>query len=191
MRFFNAHPHTIFTQKDTCMGFIDNSFYHIYNRGINKQNIFFNEDNYHYFLEKIERHICPTCDIIAYCLMPNHFHLLVSTNIDSEELSEGLRVTLSSYTRAINNQEDRTGSLFQQNTKRKLINVHDEGKYLNTVFNYIHQNPVSAKLCKVPQDWHFSSFNEYLEIKPISHYLCNTQIASKYLEHLSELIYVI
>ena len=107
------------------MGFIDNSFYHIYNRGNNKQNIFFNEDNYHYFLDKIETHITPTCDLLAYCLMPNHFHLLVSTNENSENLSEALRVVLSSYTRGINNQENRLGSLFQQNTKRKKINVYD------------------------------------------------------------------
>src|SRR5574343_1886396 len=103
MRFFIVHPYTIFTQKDTCMGFIDNSFYDIYNRGINKQNIFFNEDNYHYFLEKIERHICPTCDLIAYCLMPNHFHLLVSTNVDSDDLSAAIDIYPSCLHGAIQN----------------------------------------------------------------------------------------
>lgn len=173
------------------MGFCDNSFYHIFNRGINKQIIFFNEDNYHFFLDKIERHICPFTDVIAYCLMPNHFHLLISTNENAAELSNGIKILLSSYTKAINNQVDRTGSLFQQNTKRKLIKVHDEGKYLNAVFNYIHLNPVAAKICDQPEDWPFSSFNEYLDIKPITHYICNTQIASNYLEHLSQLIYEI
>lgn len=165
------------------MGFCDHSFYHIYNRGNNKQNIFFNEDNYHYFLDKIETHITPTCDLLAYCLMPNHFHLLVSTNEQSENLSEALRVVLSSYTRGINNQENRLGSLFQQNTKRKQINVYDKGRYLNVVFNYIHQNPVEAKLCISPEDWSFSSFNEYLDIKPLSRYICNTQLALKYIEN--------
>lgn len=170
------------------MGFSEHSFYHVFNRGINKQKIFYNNDNYHYFLDKVEKHIIPCCDIMAYCLMPNHFHLLISTNENSKELSDGLRIVLSSYTRGVNNQNNSSGSLFQQNTKRKLINIDDKGWYLKTVFKYIHQNPVEAKLCDLPEDWNFSSFNEYLDIRPISHYICNTQLAFNYIEDINGIL---
>ena len=51
--------------------------YHIYNQGNNKQKIFFSRENYLYFLQKINKHIRPHVDVLAWCLMPNHFHLLV------------------------------------------------------------------------------------------------------------------
>ncbi len=171
------------------MGFRDHSFYQVYNRGVNKQKIFFNEDNYEFFLDKIERHIAPYCDILSYCLMPNHFHLLISTNDNSSDLSKALQVALSSYTRAINIQENRTGSLFQQNTKRKYIHTNDDGRYLTSVFNYIHQNPTDAKLVLSPEDWQYSSFNEYFDLKPLHRYICNTDTAKLYIEtNLAELL---
>ncbi len=164
------------------MGFAGNNFYHVFNRGINKQKIFFNKENYHYFLKKIEDHIATKCDLLAYCLMPNHFHLLLSTGDNTMELSSGLKIALSSYTRGINEQEGRTGSLFQQNTKRKLIRVNDNGAYLKRVFDYIHVNPVEAKLCDNPEDWDFSSFNEYVDIKALSRYICNTSVTKLFIE---------
>lgn len=169
------------------MGFSENSFFHIFNRGINKQKIFFNNDNYDHFLTKIERHIVPHCDVMAYCLMPNHFHLLVSTNEHVEELSKGLQIALSSYTRGVNTQQQRTGSLFQQNTKRKRISVNDDGAYLKTVLNYIHENPVSARLCDYPQDWKYSSYNEYFDLKPLYRYICNTDTTKMYVDDWKQL----
>lgn len=167
------------------MGFGADSFYHVFNRGINKQKIFFNIENYQYFLRKVERYIVPHCDVLAYCLMPNHFHLLISTNENIESLSKGFQITLSSYTKGVNTQENRCGSLFQQNTKKKRISVNDDGKYLTTVFNYIHANPVQSKLCDLPEDWNFSSYNEYVELKPLYRYICNTNSAKKYIDNTS------
>jgi putative transposase len=145
------------------MRFVENTFYHVFNRGNNKQKIFFKEEHYLYFLRKIKKHIKPHCEIMAYCLMPNHFHLLISTKSDEESIkvSAGLRIALSSYTRGINKELNRTGSLFQQNTKRKRINTNDNGKYLKTVFDYIHLNPVGSTSSKDPGAWSFSSFKEY------------------------------
>lgn len=165
-----------------CMGFGEHSFYHVFNRGNNKQKIFFKQENYEFFLDKIHKHIEPHCDIMAYCLMPNHFHLLVSTNESIIELTKGLQITLSSYTRAINEQESRCGSLFQQNTRKKLINVNDNGAYLKRVIDYIHENPVRAKLCDLPEDWKFSSYNEYFDIKPLYRYICNTDSTKDYVD---------
>jgi putative transposase len=62
------------------MHFENGHLYHIYNQGNNKQKIFFDRDNYVFFLRKIRTHMLPYCDVLAYCLMPNHFHLMVSVN---------------------------------------------------------------------------------------------------------------
>ncbi len=171
------------------MPFIEKTFYHIYNRGNNKQKIFFSEANYIYFLNKIKKHIKPHCEILAYCLMPNHFHILISTksNINTNELSNGLRIALSSYTRGVNKELNRTGSLFQQNTKRKLIRTNDGGKYLKKVFDYIHLNPIASNLTKELSRWSFSSFKEYYLKKKVStiSYICNTKFASKYIEWMN------
>jgi len=62
------------------MQFEEGFLYHIYNQGNNRQKIFFNKENYLFFLKKIKTHITPYADILAWCLMPNHFHLMVSVN---------------------------------------------------------------------------------------------------------------
>src|SRR5688572_20112195 len=109
------------------MHFISGNVYHIYNRGINKQVIFFNERNYNFFLYKLRKHLYPHCSILAYCLMPTHFHLMIKADERSEVLinhvlinqnviSNGMRHLLSSYSKSINKQESRSGNLFQQNT---------------------------------------------------------------------------
>lgn len=62
------------------MNFEAFNLYHIYHRGNNRQIIFFNRNNYLYFLEKMQKYIYPACDIINWCLMPNHFHFLIHAN---------------------------------------------------------------------------------------------------------------
>ncbi|MFB6341095.1 transposase [Saccharicrinis sp. FJH62] len=77
------------------MDFESDQLYHVYNQGNNKQDIFFCKENYLFFLKKIETHISPYADIIAYCLMPNHFHLMIKVNSGSGgfALSEALAKT--------------------------------------------------------------------------------------------------
>ncbi|MDB5226770.1 MAG: hypothetical protein JWN78_963 [Bacteroidota bacterium] len=110
------------------MTVIEDEIYHIYNQGNNKQLIFFNGENYSYFMKLVGKHIFPYCNILAYCLMPNHFHFLIHTNqisittikhgnIEITNLSNGFRRLQSAYAQAINKQENRSGSLFRQNTK--------------------------------------------------------------------------
>jgi len=108
------------------MNLTPNEFYHIYNRGNNKQKIFFSDDNYIFFLKKIRHQILPVCKIISYCLMPNHFHFIVMATDKSaiertsfggnpmQEFPYRLGILLSSYAQAINKQSKTTGSLFQQ-----------------------------------------------------------------------------
>lgn len=153
------------------MEFLENELYHIYNRGNNKQRIFFKSENYLFFLGKVRKYIQPHCDILAWCLMPNHFHFLIYADnrtvktkpisgLHKNAMIEGIRVLLSSYTQAINKQNNSTGSLFQQNTKAKLISKSDLS-YSITCFHYIHQNPVRAGLVSKMEDWEYSSFNDY------------------------------
>ena len=170
--------------------------YHLYNRGNNGQILFFNRDNYLYFLQKVRKHLYPYCDILAYCLMPNHFHFMIYANSNSEKtkihgnnqvniFSENLRILLSSYTKAINKQEKRTGSLFQQNSKLKPINDIFHGKiskfgqigYDYYCFHYIHNNPVNAGLVNKNENWEFSSYKDYLGLRNGS--LINMSLALK------------
>lgn len=172
------------------MEFFRNELYHIYNRGNNRQKIFFNPDNYIFFLGKIRRYILPYCDVLAYCLMPNHFHLLIRSDErtiatksvagkDKNVLSEGNRHLLSSYTQAINKQNSSTGSLFQQNTKAKPI-IKGSRNYDRICLHYIHQNPLKTNLVEKMEEWEYSSFRDYCGKRHGT--LCNKELAVKILD---------
>ena len=145
------------------MHFASDKIYHVYNRGNEKQTIFFNRENYLYFLRKVRSEWLPFATPLAYCLMPNHFHFILLPNnaacdfitLNDKEthlqiLSKTIGKTLSAYTLAINKQEKRTGNLFQKKTKAKLIcanhavSVNDP--YLLGCVHYVHQNPKVAGL---------------------------------------------
>ena len=158
------------------------SFYHIYNRGNNKQRIFLNRENYLFFLRKVRTHFLNHVDVLAYCLMPNHFHFLVFTkhNFDSTGFSNDLKIMLRSYTRAINIQEIRTGSLFQQNTKIKNLETDDSTDYSFICFHYIHQNPVRGGLADNMEDYEMSSFQDYAGFRNGT--ICNKELAKEFLD---------
>ncbi len=167
------------------MEFQANQIYHIYNRGNNKQPIFFKPENYTYFLEKVRKFILPHCEILSYCLMPNHFHFQIYSDerttqtkrigtTERNVLSEGIRNLLQTYTKAINIQNTTTGSLFQQNTKAKCLS---DGSiyYSETCFHYIHQNPMKAGLVSKMEDWIYSSFKDFCGFRNGT--LCNKDLA--------------
>jgi putative transposase len=174
------------------MHFTPNVLYHVYNRGNNRQQIFFSKENYLYFKDKIVAELNPYCDLIAYCLIPNHFHLIIHANektvevpernkISKSAFSDGVRILLSSYTRAINRQEKRFGSLFTQNTQSKALMNWSENKwYAEYCFYYAHRNPYANKLVQNLNDWPYSSYPEYAskKVEPI----CNHEIARQYLD---------
>ncbi len=159
------------------MHFEDNHIYHVFNRGIDRRQTFFTSRNYDYFLEKVKHDIAPFADVLAYCLMPNHFHLLLRAsesgckclNMTGENLnpiqnlSKKIGVVLGSYTQGLNKHNNRTGSLWQQRTKAiELDRTQDAHKYLESCFHYIHQNPTRAGLVKKVNEWPYSSYGEYL-----------------------------
>ena len=94
-------------------------YYHIFNRGNNHELLFYKEFNYSYFLNKYDKYLSEHVSTFAYCLMPNHFHLLIKTKTDST--SKQLRKLFQSYALSINKQENRTGSLFTKPFRRIAI----------------------------------------------------------------------
>lgn len=162
------------------MYFDINEFYHVYNRGNNKQIIFFNERNYLFFLTKVREQVLPCAEILSYCLIPNHFHLMLKPTENGlkertsfggkpmQELSYRVGILLSSYAQAINKQNKTTSSLFQQKTKAKILAETNNGtrtSYLEQCFHYIHINPVTAGLVKNPEDWSYSSYPDYIGMR--------------------------
>lgn len=179
------------------MPLIENGIYHFYNQGNNRGNIFFNRENKLYFLQKFRKYVLPNCKVLAYCLMPNHSHFLIYTTKDSvvekkvgglsvPVITDGFRQLLSSYAQAINQQEKRSGSLFRQKTKAKLLENSDEN-YPFSCFHYIHQNPLKAGLVSKIEDWEFSSFKDYMGIREGT--LCDQVLASELLDISKEGFY--
>lgn len=157
-----------------------NECYHVYNRGNNKQPIFFNPGNYLFFIQKIRAQILPVADLLAYCLMPNHFHLIIHANENSikeresfggkpmQEFAYRMGLLQSSYAQAINKQNGTSGSLFQQKTKAKALSEEKEGRrisYLDNCLFYIHYNPKEAGLVTDLLQWPYSSYPDYMELR--------------------------
>ncbi len=154
--------------------FVPNTYYHIYNRGNNRQPVFFEAENYLYFLRGVKQYVRPAADVIAYCLMPTHYHMLVrilpQTTQTSEVLetsevspsqgfSHAMQKLLISYTKAINKRFSRVGALFQGAFQARPIRSF--GHLLNLCV-YIHANPVKDGLTQSPEAWQYSNYLEWL-----------------------------
>ena len=155
------------------------TYYHIYNRGTNRENIFCEERNYSHFLKLYRYHIEPVAETFAYCLLRNHFHLLVRVKIEEEIDPKGFQKSLGSgllrsasqkfsdffnaYAKAINQAYGRTGSLFQHPFGR--IPVTKDRQFWSVVA-YIHQNPQKHKFVEDFREWKWSSYTALLTEKP-------------------------
>jgi len=131
--------------------------YHIYNRAVGSERLFKTDRNYQYFLSKYDKYISPVADTFCYCLMPNHFHLLLKIK-DLSYLSSVLKIEnahsnnhisqqfsnfFNAYTKAYNKENRRLGSLFMKPFKRKLIK--DE-KYLKYFYEFPELISISEEL---------------------------------------------
>ena len=135
------------------------NYYHVFNRGCNKEKICFNNQDYKSLLKKIKQTIeVYEIEVIAYCLMPNHYHFLLY-QVSDKPVSEWLKSLFSGYVQIINRKYNRAGTLFERSAKPKLIS-NDE--YLINVIHYIHSNPIKHGLIDHPNAWEFSSLNDYL-----------------------------
>lgn len=152
-------------------------YYHIFNHANGDENLFREQKNYVFFLEKHRHHIDPIADTLAWCLMPNHFHLLIKVK-DEEEifsafpkfrtlekhdnkinfLSKQFANFFSSYTQSFNKVYGRRGSLFLKNFKRKEI--RDEN-HLRMIVFYIHLNPVHHGFTEALEQWKWTSYKDF------------------------------
>jgi putative transposase len=154
---------------------LHNVIYHIYNRGVNRQNIFIEERNYAHFLNLYAKYIEPVADTYAYCLLRNHFHVLVRIKSEEEiqqtlRVSETLRVLspsrqfsnfFNAYAKSINKAYNRTGSLFQHPFGRVPVTKSEQ---LYRVVMYIHQNPQKHKFVEDFREWKYSSYGTLLSV---------------------------
>ncbi len=135
--------------------------YHIYNRGNNYADVFFERENYLYFLRQVRKYLLPEAvEIVAYCLMPNHYHLLL--RLLADDLSTPMQGLSLSYTKAVNLHYGRVGALFQGRFKAVRV---DRDEYLLHLSRYIHLNPLTAGLVKRAEDWEFSSYRDYIGLR--------------------------
>ena len=133
------------------------NIYHIMLRGINRQQIFLDEEDHRHFLEVLEQ--CREISefrLYAYCLMGNHIHLLL--HADGEPLEQVMKRIGTRYVVWYNNKYARTGHLFQDRYKSEP--VQDNGYFL-TVLRYILNNPVKAGICRKTEDYPWSSASDY------------------------------
>jgi REP element-mobilizing transposase RayT len=134
----------------------ESGIYHIVIRGINRQDIFCDQDDYHRFLETLERVKADSFEVHGYCLMSNHVHLLIHEK--SEEVHRIMKRIGTSYAWWYNRKYQRIGHLFQGRYKSECI---QDNEYLLTVIRYIHNNPVKAGMVSKPEDYFYSSVQAY------------------------------
>lgn len=152
-------------------------YYHIYNRGNNREVIFKKPENYAYFLHLWKKYITPVADTLCYCLLPNHFHFFIRIKGDNannmeqsiheikkdKPLSKHFSNLFNAYAKAINKKYNRVGSLFQENFKRKeIIN----NSYYTNLIAYIITNPVKHGICNSFANYPHSAYKSLLSDKP-------------------------
>ena len=139
--------------------FVQGAYYHIYNRGAGRQSIFRSDENYRYLL-RLMKQVASQCHIaiIAYCLLPNHYHWLIRQDglIPANLLPQRV---FGSYTRAFNNLHKRSGTLFEDRFAAKLVATDEYARHL---CHYIHANPVRHGLAVAPALWPYSNYLEWI-----------------------------
>ncbi len=171
------------------------SYYHVFNQGNNRRLLFDSDsDDYLLFIRLIREKVADHVGIVSYCLMPNHFHLMIKTDercekrvkighIESNPVSKGIQHLLSAYTRIKNKRQNCSGSLFRQRTHARrldcstgcVMNPEYRQDYLLNCFLYIHRNPLKSNLVDDLSKWPFSSYMEYAGLRNGS--LVNKEIA--------------
>jgi putative transposase len=137
-------------------------YIHYYNRGVNKADIIFGKQQYDYLIQTFYRFLVGyQLELIAYCLMPNHYHIVLKHE-EALEGSKFIQRVFNSFTQAVNRQFDRVGTLFQGSVKKRFI---EDEEYLATTIMYIHLNPVKSRFCNRPEDWIYSDYAEWIGLK--------------------------
>lgn len=151
--------------------FIEEQYFHIYNRGVNGENLFKEKINYEYFIKQYIAYCSDVFETFAYALLKNHFHLLVYVKENVQvpkqngngtiqlNASKQLSHFFNSYAQSINKAHNRTGPLFESPFERKLI---DNDSYLTSMIYYCHYNAQWHEFVKDFKDWEYSSYHSIL-----------------------------
>jgi putative transposase len=165
--------------------FSSGEYYHVFNRGTGKMDIFISREDHLFFLTRIKEALFPdikrgrynpviipegSFELVCYCLMPNHFHLLIKQNGDIP-VSKIMNKVCTSYSKYFNKKYDRVGSLFQDQFKAVLIETNEQLLWLSV---YIHKNPLVAGIASDLKSFEYSSYPDYIGIR--AHTLCNKEI---------------
>ena len=139
--------------------FIQGEYFHLYNRAVDGTLLFIEKDDSRYFIDKMIPKIKEySASVFAYCLMPNHFHFLIKQNSD-KAIFQIFNDVNNSYVKHFNFNYKRRGRLYQGNLNHKQVK---DDKYLIALCQYIHFNPVKAKLVNKIEDWEFSNYSEWI-----------------------------
>lgn len=140
-----------------------NTYHHLYNRGTNKAAIFYERENYLYFLRRMKYYADRyKIKILSYCLMPNHFHIFLKQTSNDFRVSLFISSLLNSYVKSINKKYKHSGTMFECKTKSKQI---DDEAYFVWIIKYILENPVHAQLEEKIEDWEFSNAKDLLGLR--------------------------
>lgn len=135
------------------------SFFHVIVQGLNKEYIFKNDRYIKMYLNSLKKYKKDVeIEIIAYCIMSNHAHLILYTE-KIDEMSKFMKKLNTQYAKYYNYMEERVGYVFRD---RYLSEAIKDEKYLINCINYVHRNPVKAKIVEKCEDYKFSSYKSYL-----------------------------
>ena len=159
--------------KNAIKPYLENGYYHLYNRGIEKRTIFLDDRDYKVFLHFLKRYLkTPSLDevrpcwrsdlykeiqLLAFCLMPNHFHLLVKQNTRTT-ITEFMRRLGNAYVKYFNDRYERVGGLFQGRYKGVLVESKIDILHIS---RYVHRNPLPGPTPL--ENYPYSSYADYLE----------------------------
>lgn len=175
--------------KHSLKTYAPNAYYHLYNRGVEKRTIFQDEQDYQVFLSYLKLYLTPPhfkgdslkiqrgsqiyfrsqqpknyhqqITLLAYCLMPNHFHLMVHQQ-NKDDINHFMRSLLTKYSMYFNQKYDRVGKLFQGVYKAVLIDNERQFLYLT---KYIHRNPLPILRESPLKSYSYSSYPNYLGLR--------------------------
>lgn len=172
--------------------FTNDHYYHVFNRGVEKRKIFLDDDDYQRFIQTLQYYQFSgpkprfstykrfrlqdfnknpkIIEIICYCLMPNHFHMLVKQTKDSG-VQEFVRKVTNSYTKYFNTKYRRVGHLFQGTFKAIPVETDEQLIHLS---RYIHLNPYVSELTSDLETFPYSSYKDY--IRGAENAFCNPEI---------------
>lgn len=160
--------------KNSVKFYMEDAYYHVYNRGVEGRDIFIDDNDYKVFLSFIKRYLVESTqnevrprweqeihkqvELKCYCLMPNHFHFLIKQN-SKDGITKFMRALMNCYVKFFNKKYKRVGGLFQG--KFKAVRI-EKDLYLLHLTRYIHLNPLQSGITYEDLENYYCSYGEYI-----------------------------